>query len=532
MGVLDKTYNTLINKTLLFLISISVFSKLLLVRGGFLTEPDERLYFWSFSFIKRLSLGHIGSALESLFSARGRPVEVLLKSIPATLQIISAKIFGLNVFETKNMWIIFGFNMIIFIAILFFIYKIALLVFKNKSLALITTLFYSLLINSFVYLRHIYPYDTSLLLTVLLLYYIIKLYISNEKISQKKAFSFGFLAFLSFMFYPTFYLMFYVLFFVFVWVLWNGFRDKKYLLSRAIAYISGSVFLLVLTELTARAVNKSYILNLLHLSGTIDQGDYNESVYFLFKYLINVEYFTGILIIIGLLLFIVRLPKLIKTENKVKLLMAYLFVFSTLMYLLHTGILCYWTHKMTVYIRQMHQFMPVLVLFAMMGFNEFYKSFKNDYPFSIKTYKLLIFSILVIVLIVFQMKDYLRISYPRDVYWTYLRHTKKDLIKEISEYDDSWSNLPTRFIDKEKITNTKDTIIAVNTQYFFPVKDFLKYHPYKNTRKKLIFSAPHFLNYKAYQYEGYTSKERENINKMKLFIRIYKILSIKSDKSK
>ena len=508
------------NFLLQLLIFVSIVAKLFLSKAGFLTEPDETLYFWSFSFLKRLAHFDFYGALDSLFSARGRPVEVLIKSVPAAIQFLSAKIFGLNIFETKNMWAIFLYNLIIYLAVLYFLYKIILIILNSKSWALTGVLFYSLIINSFVYLRHIYPYDTSLLLIVFLVYLLIKYYLEQKRISFGKSFLLGFLAFITFMIYPTNYLMFFVLFFLYVWILFKNFNPEwKYIYKQTFGYVAGSISVLIIFELLSRIVGKSYITNLVSLSGTIDQGDYNESVYFLFRYLLEVEGLSGIILIIGLLLYLLNIPSVFK--NKKTQILAVLFLWISFLYLIHTVILCYGLQKMTVYIRQMHQFFPFLIIFSLTGYKYFYKSMKLKF-FNHKFIQNLI-SLMVLFIIYNQTTEYLKIAYPRDIYWKYLRHTDKKLIKEISEYKNSWSNLPDRFLENEKISNTTDTIIAVNTQYFFPIKDISKYKVYiPPQNKKLIFEAPHFLNYKAYQYEGYSTIERENIRKMKLKIKIYK----------
>jgi len=59
--------------------------KLVLVNAGFMTEPDERRYLMTWSFLKHLSQGDISTALHAVFSANGRPGSVLLHSIPAGL---------------------------------------------------------------------------------------------------------------------------------------------------------------------------------------------------------------------------------------------------------------------------------------------------------------------------------------------------------------------------------------------------------------------------------------------------------------
>ena len=136
---------------------------------------------------------------------------------------------------------------------------------------------------------------------------------------------------------------------------------------------------------------------------------------------------------------------------------------------------------------------------------------------------ILIISLIAVVQFFLRINDYLKISYPRDVYWQYLKTYPFENIKNISEYANSWSNLPQKidsiYIDKNKT----DTITIINGMYFFPFDQAGKYHLYQvQKNKKPIFDQPHFINWKAYQYEGYGKQERQLIDSLKLRIKVLK----------
>jgi hypothetical protein len=500
-------------KLLAFLLIITNLYKFRLINAGYMTEPDERRYMMAWSALKHLMQGDIEGFSLAVFSAQARPGEILVKTIPATLQFITAKIFHLDFFETQNFYIVFVFNFVIYGLTLWLLYKIFVLFFKNKELALFGVLSYSLLINSYAYLRHIYPYDTALLLFLLVLYKITKRYQNRQVFDNKQAFTLGVLSFFAFLVYPAYNLAFFSVFLIFALVNWSILRQNFVQYSKLIvSYVLGSIILLLVFETFSRLGNTSYIHNALTLSGTVIQGDFYDTPTFIFRYLIEVEGIIGIILILSMLIFTLKIAKLFKSKSSTdKLLIIVLFsFFITYVFYVSMG---YFAHKATMYGRILHQFFPIIWLMFLFVIKDFRKNFKQYFM----ALSALIFS----VFFIFQMQDYLSIAYPRDVYWAYLRNYPRTQIIEKTEYDNSWSNLPER-IFLSPSTVQKDSIIAVNTFYFYPLNDKEKYHKYQAPKnKKIRFDKPHFLNYKSYQFEGYGIEERKNIRNYQFRIRLY-----------
>jgi len=473
-------------KLLIFLLIVTNLYKFRLITGGYMTEPDEKRYLMAWRALKHLMQGDIEGFSLAVFSAQGRPAEILVKMIPATLQFISAKIFHLDFFETQNFYIVFLFNFVIYTLTLWLLFKIFQFIFNNKTLSVFGVFSYSLLINSYVYLRHVYPYDTSLLLFLLVLYKIISVYQSS----------------------------FFALFVIFALLNWTILREntRQYFKLTA-SYVMGSIVVLLLFEGFSRLGNTSYMHNALTLSGTVIQGDFFDTPTFLFRYLFEVEMLIGAVIILSLILFIFKIPKIVRSkkpsDNILIIIVASYFIF----YALYVS-LGYFAHQFTMYGRILHQFFPVIWLIILYVFSEM--------RFEIQQKFMPIIAIGATILFVFQMQNYLQIAYPRDVYWTYLRQYKRENITELTEFEDSWSNLPERiFLPLENYSNER--ITTINTYYFYPVEDVSKYHPYQIKKDdKLIFDKPHFLNYKPYQFEGYNLKERKNIRKFRFRIKIIK----------
>lgn len=67
-----------------------------------LAFPDEIRYIISGKILKEFQTGNLYGALENVFSTQARPADTLIKTIPNIIQYLTAKIFGLEYYETKN----------------------------------------------------------------------------------------------------------------------------------------------------------------------------------------------------------------------------------------------------------------------------------------------------------------------------------------------------------------------------------------------------------------------------------------------
>jgi len=479
-----------------------------------MTEPDERRYLMAWSALKHLMQGDLPGFSLAVFSAQGRPGEILLKIIPAILQFITGKIFGLDFFETKNFYVVFLYNFVIYVLILWLLYKIFLLVFRHRDLAIFGVLIYSLLLNSYVYLRHLYPYDASLLIFLFVLYHLFKLFFNKKHILAKQAFIFGSLSFFAFLVYPAYNLSFMALFGVFLFVLFQKNRnDLKKNIFIAFSYVVGSLSVLLFFELFSRVGGSSYIHNAMTLSTTVTQGDFWDTPTFLFRYLLAVEGFLGYVFLLVFLLGVFMFFRLARSkEDKDRIVLVVLFSY-TFLYLFYV-VLGYFFHNATMYARILHQFFPIWILLLLY--------ILINIKFVYRYISMLSIAVIAVVFFVFQVHNYLKISYPRDVYWTYLRAYPRQQIIEIAEDEQSWSNLPQKiYVKPDEMRN--DSIISVNTFYFFPMDSSKLYRVYQvGAKQKLIFDKLHFLNFKAYQFEGYNLKARKLIDSMQLHIKLYK----------
>ncbi|AXG74941.1 hypothetical protein DVK85_12165 [Flavobacterium arcticum] len=500
-----------IPKLLFITIIIVTLTKLSLIGEGFMAFPDESRYIPSGEVLESLAHFDIKGAAANLNATQGRPGETFIKIIPSAVQYTSAELLGMETYESANSYPLFLFNFIIYCLLLILLYKIAILLLKDRVLALFSVLLYCCLINSYIYMRHTLPYDCSLLIMGFALLQVLKATINND-FDVKKMLFLGFTAFFGYVIYPGYVLLFGL---VFIILMINR-LTKENLLSRikyAVFYGIGSVICLLLFEVIARIGNTSYIQDSITLSKTITQGDFKESFSFLFKYLYHVEYINGILLIIGLIVFISTLLYNI-FKRKALTSIHKLFIVTALLFLLYASA-GYFFHKMIWYGRLLHQFIFILTLITAYSFGYLSQNIK---------YKNLVIScISCIAMMTFTLNiiEYKSYAYPKDIVWKIENTTSYNDLIEVCEHDDSWS-IMAYINSKHKPVVTADNIVLINGCYFYPLEHIESYNPFiANDNEKLILVKPHFINYKAYQYEGYNIIERQNIDSLKLKIKVY-----------
>lgn len=502
------------------MIILITISKLNLIGSGFLSFPDEFRYASSGKALKDFSELEFKSGIINIFSTQGRPGDALIKLIPNTIQFISGKILGTDFYESKNSFPLFLFNFLIYVSILIRIYRISNHILKNNYFALLSVLVYSSLTNSHIYLRHALPYDTSLLIFLYVIYKII-INIEKDKTNFLSIFYLGLFCFFAYLVYPGYILLYFLslLILVFYKIELNTLKTK---ILHLIYFALGSLSCLIIFEILSRFAGISYIDSALKLSTTITQGSFDESFVFIFKYLIEVEHITGIMLIVSLPLTLFIISKIIiNKEYSNNSLVALLFFSLTALYSIYAGS-GYFFNKVVLYGRLLHQFFPFICIFFVFSIDSLLKNYL------IKKYLVLALSIFCLFNYYKSYEDYLSHYYPRDIAWQQIKSNPLAEVNTTCEYENSWSVMPKKInldLNKsENITNhnLNNKILIINCCYFYPVNDISKYNTYKpNSEQKLIDSKKHFLNFKAYQYEGFDKDERKILDKISFKIKVF-----------
>lgn len=502
-----------------FLLGFSVVSKAFLVGKGFLSMPDEFIYTTVSNAVQSLSEGDLKSTFEYISLTRGRPGDCIVKMIPLELQRISSSKLGLSLFETKNAFPLFAFNYILFLLILFFIYLISFELTQNKLYALLSVVIYSNLTNSYVYLRHAFPYDFSLFVFLSTIWYII--HRKKKSLSYLNAFLMGFWSFFGFLCYPGY---FPLLALCGVIIIFDSLDLSDIIKNtgKGISYIVGAFLMFLIFEGIARFVSRSYFLDSASLSGTITQGSFEESFVFLFNYLIDVDGVRGFCFLIGLMtaLLFAGLSLFSRENSLSNTLFVGIMLSLFLSYVLYatSG---YFFHKMVFYGRLLH---PYIAL-GSIGVVYSYYRLANRLP----SFKVLGFILTAPLLFDTGFFNFLKVTYPRDVAWDLKNKVKESEIKDICELGD-WSVFPAHEGKsssgglKLQLLDSANYLI-VNACFFYPINDINDFKAYvPDTEYVSLFESQHFINHKAYQYEGLSVGERKNIDSLNLKIKVFKRL--------
>jgi len=509
---------------LILLIIVSALTKLMLLGEGMFSNPDEWRYKHSLNACNKLFEGNVTDCIVSIFSTDARPGEVIIKMIPASVQILVSKIFNLNILEPLAFLPVYIFNYIILIIISILHYKFSFLLSKNRLISLFSVLLFSLFVNSFVYLRHTFPYDISLLLGYYTVYNICK-YEINSYYSKKRLISIGLIAFFSYLIYPGYLPVFFISLGILIFHKFN-ITPLKNIVNKVFYFGLGASILLFITELLSRSVSKSYLINSLVLSDTIKQGNFDETLLFPVKYLLSVEGITGIALIILLSLTIYySLKNINKIDNVFSI--YNIIIYGCLFFVLIHGIAGVFFYKVVFYGRLFHQYLPFLVLISSSMLIRYLRYKWIDAL-------LIMVSMVLFIQYIIQINLILNVGYPRDYSWKLIKqngyksidqyyglnfaHTAVPKLSEELNPIGTFCEIDT--INSNFVENSLKTKLLVNACFVLPSVSGSYYylpHDVKNNKYNYIEdSVNHYVNLPAYQFEGYKKDERDFLTTCRL----------------
>ena len=498
-------------RILILLILLLTGCKLFLIGEGFMTFPDENRYIPAGWVLERLATADLKGAANALNCAQGRPGDVLIKTIPAAVQFATAELTGMETYQSQNFYPLFIFNFLVYCLTLFMVFKIGVALLKDRVAALCAVVLYCCLVNSYIYLRHTLPYDESLLLYCIVLYHILKTTLDNT-FSNLKMLALGFTAFFAHLVYPGFIMLFAMLFGILLcnkpeWTaIWKRIKFAAY-------YTAGSVFCLLLFEAISRPGGTSYIKASVTLSNTISQGSFNEGYSFLFKYLLDVEGVTGAILITGCIAAIAVASREIITQRRLNSIVLVI-TFLVILFLVYSGT-GYFLHKMVWYGRLLHQFYFLLPIFTIWALQHI----KNA---RIKVYGGWALVTVFIAVFTFNLAEYKRYAYPKDVAWALIKDVPTAKISGYCEYPPH-SDMLVYLKLKTNPDNFPANYLITNSCFYYPFIDGAAISPFKNGVGQAMFSKPYFHNYSAYLYEGCSIEERELYRAANLQVQVYKL---------
>ncbi len=529
---------------LLLLIGIYRFS---LTDRGALSNPDEVRYWdaadaWEKLVGERDLRGFFisfSSATHGRVEGTNKPGDTMLRLVPSLFQGILWKVTGgkhlrdpnsdmintgIHFRNPESLRIVTSFNVFVSLGLLWVFYAISLNLFKGYyGAAWIATTVYGLLANSNIYIRHILPYDSALLVFLLAIYCILRKSKEADSLLLKTCIVAGLLAGFGFTIYPGYY----ALVAVTAIMIWEG-KEPFFSRSRILRYLifSTSFFgVLGFFEVLARLGKTSYLFYLGHHAERIIQGSFEEGFSFLPKYLLQVEKGIGGLLLGGSILYLFKeFRGLLKKEITQDSTVPYQ---PQLRILFFTGAACFFFHatlsiseKMVFYGRLLHMYFPFLVW----GTIAFVVDLRSK-PLR----RFLMYGIVPILSFVsfFDFsKVYAQIAYPLDVLYQLGINTEHlpstNIISESKPYMHFLSPPPRNFKTGEPYSRNSSYLL-INFFSFLPSeKDGYKLF-LSPANARLIYQRPHFQNLPAYMFEAYSIQERKWIQERNYQVSVYEL---------
>jgi hypothetical protein len=493
------------NYFILFLLFVSIGFKLSFLGKGLYSNQDENRYISAQNAVEEIKHGNIAKGIDWLFSAQGRPGYVMVSMVPATIQIVVANYLLIGYNNYSVLWIPYIFNLLVFFIILFLIYKTSRRLDLQKSTSILITLLYSLTVNSYIYLRHAFPYDISLMILILSYCYFISANL-NQSFSIKKVFLIGLLISLAFTVYPGYFQLVLALFTIITLRLYTEFGITINGLRRLVSFIIGLTAPILFFQGLSLMVGKSYFEESKTLSGTIIQGSFEENHSFLFKYFFDAEAPLGYILFLLVLLCsaLIISGKSFCKNNIIKL--TYLVLFIVFSIFIVQGLVF---KKMVFYGRLLHQYYPFIIIMCGIGIQYLVDQFKFKHI-------QLIASTSFFVMTIPNQLEYFKVEYAenlekliqeKNIKYRYVESScewdscefPKSVISSLSAKSDSTSNISLHLVNW----------CYTRTDIMLNPKNKIK----PDLSGRILIDTPHWINFPAYQYEGAGIPQREFFKK-------------------
>lgn len=252
--------------------------RLTLITKGHRFDLDEDRYLAALYFWTALVNGDVSFAFELLFCVQGRPGFVVLSIIPAGIQqlLLKANIINTQSLHFYDIVSLFNVAVLTINGVLF--YRIVRLLSNSKSAALTGSIIYGVLVNTNLYIRHLFPYDHALLFYFIAIWLIVRDWKSG-RLQPLTPIYCGLLCALSILTYPG-----YILLSIVIAVSLIG-LGRGTILRFIIPFIA----VIMAMEVFSNGLKRSYLTQLAYLSTTVNHGSYAEGFSFMPTYLMEVE---------------------------------------------------------------------------------------------------------------------------------------------------------------------------------------------------------------------------------------------------
>jgi hypothetical protein len=491
------------------LLALLAVYQLSLLGTGTYSFQDEVRYKSAVNALMDFVHGDLHGGVFEIARMGSRPGETFVKMIPAALQFIP-HVFGITPANPRSLLIPTAGNVVMSVAIVFLLYRIALLTFEaDTMIALVVAIVYSLLVNTSVYVRHLFPYDWSLVLLMYALWSVL-----SGSATPRHAVVIGVLAAFAVTVYPGYYPMAGVVGIVLV-----GRTDgARTAVRAAVAFALGCLAVLAPVELLSRLGGFSFVLGARELTTTITLGSFEEGWAFLPRYLRDVEGDAGALLGVGFVVYAARAAVTIWRERRLR----------PIDWLVLPAVAAWmWQaagasqlHWMVLYGRLIHPWF----LFLTLALGDAILVMRRG------ALRAAVCAAVVLTALVSWAPSaaaYRRLAYPADVAYQLGADTNRISERHMPCELEPWGILY-RYASPPPLN--RDTGAPYSGDANYLLVNFCFGQPKPGAFEpiaappgaRLVYEAPHFLTFPAYGFEGYRPEERRDLIERRYTVRAFR----------
>lgn len=335
--------------------------------SGQLYWPDEYRYLHALHVLDELRKGDVSRAVYWVFGSESgvasRPSYILVSLAPALVQGLANMVLGVQPTDPSFYRIPAAGNVLVSLGLTLVLYRIAFLLTGDRLLALLGAAVHGLLANTNMYVRHLLPYDASLLLFLASVMALLEQADSPSRTWLQAGLA-GLLSGTAATTYPGYYL--------FLIIPLALLLAKRPLAWRPLAlFIAAALAVAVLWEATARFAGFSFVEASQRFSTTLTpeslagvQGAHEEGFFFLALYLVEVEGLAGL--VLGALFLVFGALAIQGRFSRTQTAMILAAVVAYLVYAVAVQAL----HRAVFYGRLVHMYLPFVVLAAVLVIRE------------------------------------------------------------------------------------------------------------------------------------------------------------------
>lgn len=458
---------------------------------GQLYWPDEYRYLHALHVLDELRKGELGRAVYWIFGAEAgvasRPSYILLSLVPAAGQGVANVAFGMSPAHPLFYAIPVVFNVFVSVALGLAVYALLALVTDDGWLAATGAAVHGMLANTNMYVRHLFPYDLSLLLFVAAL--VVLLGRSNDgPLTSGRCLLAGMLTGAAATTYPGYYLFGLIPLGALAAVRPFAWRPPA-------AFVAAVVGVAACWEIVARVGGYSFVGASQRFSTTFApdtlagvQGAYDEGFRFLPLYLVEVEGVVGGLLVLSLVAFLMlalgaRFERSVVAMTGAAL-AAYL-IYATAVQVLH---------QFVFYGRLVHMYVPFVVLAAVLVMRELKRP-------ALRYGAAAVLFLAALVSFVPVAASAWTIRFPKDV--------ERALSSEGTGAGAALCKLPQPSPETADALPAGCEILLANARHLYPLP--AQWRPSAPAGFALAGQFAHPMQFRPYWFEGYTPEERARL---------------------